>query len=124
VAIRFFMALMRSRGSSRRTLGDGGPASDAVPAAADTSALSTAAGAPVASSSVDAGVSLGTGSRACSIGTATASSGVTTTRVPSLVIPHSSAANLCGSRMHPWEAGYPGTTPPCSATPDQVRRCM
>src|SRR4029078_4885153 len=29
-----------------------------------------------------------------------------------------------GSRIQPWEAGWPGTTPPWSAVPDHVTRCI
>ena len=57
------------------------------------------------SSSKGTGVSRGAGRRESSIATAGASSGATTTRVPSLVMPHSSAAKPYGSRMQPCEAG-------------------
>ena len=50
--------------------------------------------------------------------------GVTITRTPILVMLHSRVANSCGRRMQPWDAGWPGTTPSCIATPDQVMRCM
>ena len=33
-------------------------------------------------------------------------------------------AKAGGMRMQPCEAGYPGSTPACMATPDQVIRCM
>src|SRR6266850_2207614 len=49
-----------------------------------------------------------------------ASPRVMTTRAPTLVMPHKRTANRSGKRIQPWEAGWPGTTPACSATPDQV----
>src|SRR5436190_23364318 len=46
------------------------------------------------------------------------------TRVPRLVRCHSRVANSFFRRIQPCEAGYPGRTPACSATPDQVTRCI
>ena len=54
---------------------------------------------------VGAGVMFGAGSLACVTCTGSASSGVTTTRTPIRVMPHSSEANLWVRRMQPCEAG-------------------
>src|SRR5712671_5855983 len=62
--------------------------------------------------------------RGCAISYGAASPRVMTTRAPTLVMPHKRTANRSGRRIQPWEAGWPGTTPACSATPDQVIRCM
>src|SRR5258707_7022225 len=62
--------------------------------------------------------------RGCVISNAAASPRVMMTRAPTLVMPHRRTANRSGRRMQPWEAGWPGTTPACRATPDQVIRCM
>jgi len=37
---------------------------------------------------------------------------------------HRRMAKSFGKRMHPCDAGWPGTTPACNAIPDQVIRCM
>jgi len=50
--------------------------------------------------------------------------GATITRMPILVASNSRSAKSNGSRIQPWDAGRPGRTPPCSAMPDQVMRCM
>jgi len=50
--------------------------------------------------------------------------GATITRIPSRVRSNKRAAKSYGSRMQPWDAGYPGSGPPWSAMPDQVMRCM
>src|SRR5205807_5111595 len=52
------------------------------------------------------------------------SPGVTKTRAPILVQFHIFTANDIGMRMQPCDAGYPGSTPACMATPDQVIRCI
>src|SRR5215468_9327958 len=62
--------------------------------------------------------------RGCVISYGAASPRVMTTRTPTLVMPHKRTANRSGRRIQPWDAGWPGTTPACSATPDQVIRCM
>src|SRR5712671_53129 len=62
--------------------------------------------------------------RGCVISYGAASPRVMTTRAPTLVMPHKRTANRSGRRIQPWEAGWPGTTPACIATPDQVIRCM
>ena len=52
------------------------------------------------------------------------SSRTTITRKPMSVRPNSCWANACGRRTQPCEAGWPGSTPACSAMPVQVMRCM
>ncbi len=70
------------------------------------------------------GFGLGTNRLGCAKSTGATSLRVTITRAPSLVVGQSRAANSRGKRMQPCEAGTPGNTPSCIATPDQVRRCM
>jgi hypothetical protein len=70
------------------------------------------------------GFGFGTNRLGCWKSTGATSLRLTITRAPSLVVGHSRAANSRGSRMQPCEAGTPGSTPSCIATPDQVRRCM
>src|SRR6202011_1113291 len=52
------------------------------------------------------------------------SPGAMTTRAPILVQFHILMAKAVGMRIQPCDAGYPGSTPACIATPDQVMRCM
>ena len=66
----------------------------------------------------------GEGSAGCEISVGATSCGAMTTRSPIRVSPQSLAAKPAGRRMQPCEAGWPGTTPRCMATPDQVMRCM
>ena len=46
------------------------------------------------------------------------------TRIPIRVLSNSFSAKPKGIRTQPCEAAYPGSGPPCSATPFQVMRCM
>src|SRR5258706_13050508 len=62
--------------------------------------------------------------RGCVISYGAASPPVITTRAPTLAMPPKRTANRSGRRIQPWEAGWPGTTPACSATPDQGILCM
>ena len=63
-------------------------------------------------------------SAGCAMSTGVMSSRTTTTRMPILVRSNSCSAKPCGMRMQPCDAGWPGSTPACSAIPDQVMRCM
>ena len=62
--------------------------------------------------------------RGLAISTGRISSGAMITRVPRLVRCHSRTAKSLFRRIQPCEAGYPGTTPACSAIPDHVMRCI
>src|SRR5262252_3851148 len=70
------------------------------------------------------GFDLGTNTLACANSVGVNSSRATITRTPSLVMGHSLIAKSWDMRMQPCEAGCPGSSPSCSATPDQVMRCM
>ena len=56
--------------------------------------------------------------------TGAASFGEMITRIPIRVLSNSFSAKPKGMRTQPCEAAYPGSGPPCSATPFQVMRCM
>jgi len=71
-----------------------------------------------------AGRNLGTGKKALEISTGVGSRRAIMTRLPICVMPQNCCANPSGSLMQPCEAGWPGTTPKCIATPDHVMRCI
>src|SRR5262249_57267989 len=70
------------------------------------------------------GLGFGTNSLGCEKSAGASSLRVTITRTPRSVMGHSFLAKSCDIRMQPCEAGWPGSTPSCNATPDQVMRCM
>src|SRR5579871_5679665 len=78
----------------------------------------------VSSTATGCGTTLSAASSGCEKFAGVTSPGVTMTRAPILVQPYSLTAKAIGMRMQPCEAGYPGSTPACIATPDHVIRCM
>jgi hypothetical protein len=114
-----------ARSIGRSSLCGAAPVSSGLsPPASEAASAAFVNASPALATLSGTGDAAGTGRAACVSSCASTSSGATTTRAPILVMPHSSAAKAGVSRMQPCEAGYPGTTPACSATPDQVMRCM
>ena len=86
---------------------------------------------PVSGGTTSVGVSVATGSgligvnrRGCENSVGASVFCAIRTRTPTLVVLKRLTANDPGIRMHPCDAGWPGNTPSCIATPDQVMRCM
>ena len=70
------------------------------------------------------GAGTGTSASGASVSSGTTSCSDTITRTPIRVAFHNCIAKARGRRMQPCDAGRPVTCPSCSATPDQVMRCM
>ena len=66
----------------------------------------------------------GTNSAGWENSTGSVSFGEMITRIPIRVVSNSFSAKPKGIRTQPCEAAYPGSGPPCRATPFQVMRCM
>jgi hypothetical protein len=90
------------------------------PASGPTSAVFSGSGSMADTS----GIGFGANSRPWAISTGATSLRAMITRTPSLVRCQRRTAKSPVSRMQPCEAGWPGSTPSCMATPDQVIRCM
>jgi hypothetical protein len=95
-------------------------ASSAVLAASAASRTSVSARAGAAATAF----AFGTNSPGWENSTGAASFGEMITRIPIFVLSNSFSAKPYGMRTHPCEAAYPGSGPPCGATPFQVMRCM
>ena len=91
---------------------------DFAASAASRASVSMRAGAAAIASA------FGMNSAGCEKSTGAASFGEMITRIPIRVLSNSFSAKPKGMRTQPCEAAYPGSGPPCSATPFQVMRCM
>src|SRR5690606_24606777 len=113
-------------------MADSGVAAAGSPVAGRSDAIDETSTCGIALPASEAFTSAGTvsdlGRRAVSSGceksAGVTSPGVMMTLAPILVQPHIFTAKSRGIRIHPCDAGYPGSAPACIAMPDQVMRCM
>src|SRR5580692_12822819 len=80
-------------------------------------ALGAMTSAFVSSTATGCGTTFTAASKGCEKLAGVTSPGVTMTRAPILVQPYILTAKAIGMRMQPCDAGCPGSTPACMATP-------